>query len=91
MRISAKDWSMVTHFSQQKYLYIARNMNTVSLVDFSARRSRLAFPASRAVPRKIEILAAKRQWGRARKKRELQMAKQFLETIKTSKNAQFRY
>lgn len=88
MRISAKDWPMVTHFSQQKYLYIARNTNTVSLVDFSARRSRLAFlntdAASRAVPRKIEILAAKRQWGRARKKRELKMAKQFLETFKTS-------
>lgn len=51
-------------------------MNTVSLVDFIARRYRLAFldtdAASRAVPHIIEILAAEHQWDRAGKKQELQ-------------------
>lgn len=37
----------------------------------------------------IEILASEHKWDKARKKHELQMAKDFLETFKSSKNAQF--
>lgn len=63
-------------------------------MDFIARRSRLAFldtdAAGRALPRVIQILAAEHKWDKARQKQELQKAKEFLETFKSSKNAQFR-
>ncbi|KAG6389762.1 hypothetical protein SASPL_151235 [Salvia splendens] len=69
------------HFPRVPYpgAYCARHE---SAVDFIARRSRLAFldtdAASRAVPRIIEILAS-----------ELRKAQEFLETFKSSRNAQF--
>ncbi|GER51257.1 glycerol-3-phosphate dehydrogenase family protein [Striga asiatica] len=73
--------------------YCARNEYCESVVDFIARRSRLAFldtdAARRAVPRILEILAAEHKWDKSRKKLELQKAQQFLETFKSSRNAQF--
>lgn len=73
--------------------YCARNEYCESAVDFIARRSRLAFldtdAASRALPRVIEILATEHKWDKSRKKQEVEKAKQFLETFKSSKNAQF--
>lgn len=74
--------------------YCARNEYCESAVDFIARRSRLAFldtdAAGRALPRVVEILANEHNWDKSRGKRELQNAKAFLETFKSSKNAQFR-
>ncbi|XWS66200.1 hypothetical protein CRYUN_Cryun05aG0179500 [Craigia yunnanensis] len=73
--------------------YCARNEYCESAVDFIARRSRLAFldtdAAGRALPRIIQILANEHNWDRSRQKQEMQKAKEFLETFKSSKNAQF--
>ncbi|KAL0403506.1 UNVERIFIED_CONTAM: Glycerol-3-phosphate dehydrogenase SDP6, mitochondrial [Sesamum radiatum] len=73
--------------------YCARHEYCESAVDFIARRSRLAFldtdAARRAVPRVIQILAAEHKWDKSRQKQELQKAKEFLETFKSSRNAQF--
>lgn len=73
--------------------YCARNEYCETAIDFIARRSRLAFldtnAAGRALPRVIAILAAEHHWDRSRKKAELAKAKAFLETFKSSQNAQF--
>ncbi|KAI3458938.1 hypothetical protein Pfo_015601 [Paulownia fortunei] len=73
--------------------YCARHEYCESVVDFIARRSRLAFldtdAARRAVPRIIQILAAEHKWDKSRQKQELQKAQEFLETFKSSRNAQF--
>ncbi|KAL0294136.1 UNVERIFIED_CONTAM: Glycerol-3-phosphate dehydrogenase SDP6, mitochondrial [Sesamum radiatum] len=73
--------------------YCARHEYCESVVDFIARRSRLAFldtdAARRAVPRVIEILAAEHKWDKSRQKQEMQNAQEFLETFKSSRNAQF--
>ncbi|XP_042492976.1 glycerol-3-phosphate dehydrogenase SDP6, mitochondrial-like [Macadamia integrifolia] len=80
-------------FLEAEVAYCARNEYCESAVDFIARRSRIAFldtdAASRALPRIIQILAAEHQWDRSREKAELQKAKEFLQTFKSSKNAQF--
>ncbi|KAJ4979196.1 hypothetical protein NE237_009976 [Protea cynaroides] len=80
-------------FLEAEVAYCARHEYCESAIDFIARRSRLAFldtdAATRALPRIIEILAAEHQWDRSRRKVELQKAKEFLETFKSSKNAQF--
>lgn len=80
-------------FLEAEVAYCARNEYCESAVDFIARRSRLAFldtdAAGRALPRIIEILAAENSWDKSRQKQELQKAKQFLETFKSSKNAKF--
>lgn len=81
-------------FLEAEVAYCARNEYCESAIDFIARRSRLAFldtdAASRALPRIIDILAIERNWDKSRRKQELQQAKDFLETFKSSKNAQFR-
>ncbi|XP_022765447.1 glycerol-3-phosphate dehydrogenase SDP6, mitochondrial-like [Durio zibethinus] len=73
--------------------YCARNEYCESAVDFIARRSRLAFldtdAAGRALPRIIQILSTEHNWDRSRQKEEMKKAKEFLETFKSSKNAQF--
>lgn len=73
--------------------YCARNEYCESAIDFIARRSRLAFldtdAASRALPRVIEILASEHNWDDSRQTYELKKAKEFLETFKSSRNAQF--
>lgn len=80
-------------FLEAEVAYCARNEYCESAVDFIARRSRLAFldtdAAGRALPRIIEILAAEHSWDTSRQREELHKAKQFLETFKSSKNAQF--
>ncbi|KAL5569390.1 hypothetical protein UlMin_025965 [Ulmus minor] len=80
-------------FLEAEVAYCARNEYCESAVDFIARRSRLAFldtdAASRALPRIIDILATEHKWDKSRKKKETEKAKQFLETFKSSKNAQF--
>ncbi|PIA37234.1 hypothetical protein AQUCO_03000074v1 [Aquilegia coerulea] len=80
-------------FLEAEVAYCARNEYCESAVDFIARRSRLAFldtdAAGRAVPRIIEILAAEHKWDKSRQEKELQKTKEFLETFKSSKNAQF--
>ncbi|TXG49475.1 hypothetical protein EZV62_025350 [Acer yangbiense] len=80
-------------FLEAEVAYCARNEYCESAVDFIARRSRLAFldtdAAQRALPRIIEILTAEHGWDKSRQKHELQKAKEFLETFKSSKNAQF--
>ncbi|XP_009760652.1 glycerol-3-phosphate dehydrogenase SDP6, mitochondrial isoform X2 [Nicotiana sylvestris] len=80
-------------FLEAEVAYCAREEYCESAVDFVARRCRLAFldtdAAQRALPRIIEILAAEHKWNRSRQKQELQKGKQFLETFKSSKNAQF--
>ncbi|KAM0949670.1 putative glycerol-3-phosphate dehydrogenase [Dioscorea sansibarensis] len=80
-------------FLEAEVAYCARNEYCESAIDFIARRSRLAFldtdAASRALPRVIQILAAEHKWDKARQKQEMQKAKEFLETFKSSKNAQF--
>lgn len=62
-------------------------------MDFIARRSRLAFldtdAAGRALPRIIDILASEHNWDKSRQKQEVKKAKEFLETFKSAKNAQF--
>ncbi|XP_068645761.1 glycerol-3-phosphate dehydrogenase SDP6, mitochondrial [Aristolochia californica] len=80
-------------FLEAEVAYCARHEYCESVVDFIARRSRLAFldtdAASRAVPRVIQILAAEHKWDRIRQKQELEQAKLFLQTFKSSHNAQF--
>ncbi|KAK7277276.1 hypothetical protein RIF29_18427 [Crotalaria pallida] len=80
-------------FLEAEVAYCARHEYCESAVDFIARRSRLAFldtdAAGRALPRVIQILAAEHKWDKSRQKEELQKAKEFLETFKSSKNAQF--
>lgn len=72
--------------------YCARNEYCESAIDFIARRSRLAFldtdAARRALPRVVEILAAEHKWDESRKNEELKKGREFLETFKSSKNAQ---
>jgi glycerol-3-phosphate dehydrogenase len=81
-------------FLEAEVAYCARYEYCESAVDFVARRCRLAFldtdAAGRALPRIIEILASEHKWDKARKKVELQKGREFLETFKSSKNAQFR-
>ncbi|KAF5205293.1 Glycerol-3-phosphate dehydrogenase, partial [Thalictrum thalictroides] len=78
-------------FLEAEVAYCARNEYCESVVDFIARRSRLAFldtdAAGRAVPRIIEILASEHKWDKSRQEKELRKAKEFLETFKSSKNA----
>lgn len=80
-------------YLEAEVAYCARHEYCESVVDFIARRARIAFldttAASRAVPRVIEILAAEHGWDRHKKKMELEDAKAFLETFKSSQNAQF--
>ncbi|KAF5729483.1 glycerol-3-phosphate dehydrogenase SDP6 mitochondrial [Tripterygium wilfordii] len=80
-------------YLEAEVAYCARQEYCESAVDFIARRSRLAFldtdAARRALPRVIEILALEHSWDKSKQKQELQKAKDFLETFKSSKNAQF--
>ncbi|GAA0140164.1 dehydrogenase [Lithospermum erythrorhizon] len=80
-------------FLEAEVAYTARYEYCESAVDFIARRSRLAFldtdAARRALPRIIDILAAEHNWDKSRIKQETQNAKEFLETFKSSRNAQF--
>ncbi|KNA07170.1 hypothetical protein SOVF_174370 [Spinacia oleracea] len=80
-------------FLEAEVAYCARYEYCESATDFIARRCRLAFldtdAASRALPRVIEILAAEHKWDKSRKNDEFKKAKEFLETFKSSKNAQF--
>lgn len=80
-------------FLEAEVAYCARHEYCESAIDFIARRSRLAFldtdAAGRALPRIIEILAVEHKWDKSRQKQEVQKAIQFLETFKSSKNAQF--
>ncbi|GMI78791.1 SUGAR-DEPENDENT 6 [Hibiscus trionum] len=80
-------------YLEAEVAYCARNEYCESAVDFIARRSRLAFletdAASHALPRIVEILATEHNWDKSRQKEEMQKAKEFLETFKSSKNAQF--
>ncbi|XP_047342659.1 glycerol-3-phosphate dehydrogenase SDP6, mitochondrial isoform X2 [Impatiens glandulifera] len=80
-------------FLEAEVAYCARSEYCESAVDFIARRSRLAFldtdAASRALPRVVEILATEHNWDKSRQNQELENAKDFLETFKSSKNAQF--
>ncbi|KAE8714749.1 Glycerol-3-phosphate dehydrogenase [Hibiscus syriacus] len=80
-------------YLEAEVAYCARNEYCESAVDFIARRSRLAFletdAASHALPRIIEILAVEHNWDKSKQKQEMQKAKEFLETFKSSKNAQF--
>ncbi|GLT88834.1 hypothetical protein SLE2022_068430 [Rubroshorea leprosula] len=81
-------------FLEAEVAYCARHEYCESAVDFIARRCRLAFldtdAAGHSLPRVVEILAAEHNWGKSRKKQEMQKAKEFLETFKSSRNAQFR-
>jgi hypothetical protein len=81
-------------FLEAEVAYCARYEYCESAVDFVARRCRLAFldtdAAGRALPRIIDILASEHKWDKARRKLELQKGIEFLETFKSSKNAQFR-
>lgn len=80
-------------FLEAEIAYCARNEYCETAVDFIARRSRLAFldtdAARRSLPRVIEVLAAEHGWDKARKKVEMTNAVAFLETFKSSQNAQF--
>lgn len=80
-------------FLEAEVAYCARQEYCESAVDFIARRSRLAFldtdAASRALPRVVEILASEHNWDKTRQKLEMQKGKDFLETFKSSMNAQF--
>ncbi|XP_050210773.1 glycerol-3-phosphate dehydrogenase SDP6, mitochondrial [Mercurialis annua] len=80
-------------YLEAEVAYCARQEYCESAIDFIARRSRLAFldtdAAGRALPRVVEILATEHHWDKARQKHELEQAKKFLETFKSSKNAQF--
>ncbi|GMH07894.1 hypothetical protein Nepgr_009734 [Nepenthes gracilis] len=80
-------------FLEAEVAYCARQEYCESAVDFIARRCRLAFldtdAAGHALPRIVEILAAEHLWDKSRKQQELEKAKEFLETFKSSKNAQF--
>ncbi|XP_076919904.1 glycerol-3-phosphate dehydrogenase SDP6, mitochondrial-like [Bidens hawaiensis] len=80
-------------FLEAEVAYCARYEYCESATDFIARRSRLAFldtdAAGRALPHVIEILAAEHHWDKARQKQEFHSATKFLESFKSSKNAQF--
>lgn len=80
-------------YLEAEVAYCARNEYCLSAVDFIARRSRLAFldtdAAGKALPRVIEIMAAEHNWDKSRQKLEMKKTKEFLETFKSSKNAQF--
>ncbi|CAM8927230.1 unnamed protein product [Rhodiola kirilowii] len=80
-------------YLEAEVAYCARNEYCESAVDFIARRTRLAFldtdAANRALPRVIEILAAEHKWDKAKQKEEFQTAQRFLQTFKSTKNAQF--
>ncbi|KAK9283816.1 hypothetical protein L1049_012070 [Liquidambar formosana] len=80
-------------FLEAEVAYCARNEYCESAIDFIARRSRLAFldtdAAGRALPRIIQILATEHKWDKSRQKLEFQKAREFLETFKSSRNAQF--
>ncbi|ESW17513.1 hypothetical protein PHAVU_007G245200 [Phaseolus vulgaris] len=80
-------------FLEAEVAYCARHEYCESAIDFISRRSRLAFldtdAAGRALPRVIQILGSEHKWDKARQKQEMQKAKEFLETFKSSKNAQF--
>jgi glycerol-3-phosphate dehydrogenase len=80
-------------FLEAEVAYCARHEYCESAVDFIARRCRIAFldtdAAARALQRVVEILASEHKWDKSRQKQELQKAKEFLETFKSSKNAQF--
>ncbi len=80
-------------YLEAEVAYFACNESCESAVDFIARRARLAFldtdAANRASPRVIEILAAEHRWDKAQRKAEMADVKAFLETFKSSKNAQF--
>lgn len=73
--------------------YCARHEYCESVIDFIARRSRLAFldtdAATKAIPRVAELLAMELHWDRRRKGNEIAEAKAFLETFKSKGNAQF--
>ena len=81
------------YFLEVDVAYYARNEYCEIAVDFIARRSRLAFLDTDATRRAllcvIEILATEHGWDKARKKSEMENAKYFLETFKSSQNAQF--
>ncbi|KAL9241890.1 hypothetical protein vseg_015950 [Gypsophila vaccaria] len=80
-------------FLEAEVAYCARYEYCECATDFIARRCRLAFldtdAAGRALPRVIDILAAEHNWDKSRKDNEVKKAKEFLETFKSSKNAQF--
>ncbi|CAJ1967734.1 unnamed protein product [Sphenostylis stenocarpa] len=80
-------------FLEAEVAYCARHEYCESAIDFISRRSRLAFldtdAAGRALPRVIQILTSEHKWDKTRQKQEMQKAKEFLETFKSSKNAQF--
>ncbi|CAM8933025.1 unnamed protein product [Rhodiola kirilowii] len=80
-------------YLEAEVAYCARNEYCESAVDFIARRTRLAFldtdAANRALPRVIEILAEEHKWNKATQKEEFQTAQRFLQTFKSTKNAQF--
>ena len=80
-------------YLEAEVAYCARYEYCESVVDFIARRSRLAFldtnAARKAVPRVIEILASEHKWNKDRRKSEMADAMAFLETFKSSQNAQF--
>ncbi|CAN7130785.1 hypothetical protein HID58_028165 [Brassica napus] len=78
-------------FLEAEVAYCARNEYCESAVDFIARRCRIAFldtnAAEKALKRVVEILASEHKWGKTRQMQELKMAKEFLQTFKSSKNA----
>ena len=80
-------------YLEAEVAYSARHEYCESAIDFIARRTRLAFletdAAGRALPRVVEILAKEHKWDNSRQKEELQKAKEFLQTFKSSKNAHF--
>ncbi|CAA7059976.1 unnamed protein product [Microthlaspi erraticum] len=80
-------------FLEAEVAYCARHEYCESAVDFIARRCRIAFldtdAAARALQRVVEILASEHKWDKSREKQELQKGKEFLQTFKSSKNAQF--
>ncbi|XP_074296083.1 glycerol-3-phosphate dehydrogenase SDP6, mitochondrial-like [Silene latifolia] len=80
-------------FLEAEVAYCARYEYCECATDFIARRCRLAFldtdAAGRALPRVIDILAAEHNWDKSRKDDEVKKAKEFLNTFKSSKNAQF--
>ncbi|KAL0900474.1 hypothetical protein Bca101_084435 [Brassica carinata] len=80
-------------FLEAEVAYCARHEYCESAVDFIARRCRIAFldtdAAAKALQRVVEILASEHKWDKSREKQELQKAKEFLQTFKSSKNAQF--
>ncbi|KAL0838023.1 hypothetical protein Bca101_089913 [Brassica carinata] len=80
-------------FLEAEVAYCARHEYCESAVDFIARRCRIAFldtdAAARALQRVVEIMATEHKWDKSREKQEMQKAKEFLQTFKSSKNAQF--